>query len=50
MQAVQHDLPRVDAATQLKRQLYWEGVLKQLDTIKAAQLSAPERIDFAATV
>ncbi|WP_395407690.1 DUF885 domain-containing protein [Pseudoduganella sp. UC29_106] len=47
VQAVQRDLPRVDTATQLKRQQYWEGVLKQLDTIKPAQLSAPERINFA---
>jgi uncharacterized protein (DUF885 family) len=47
VQGVQRELPRVDAATQMKRQQYWEGVLKQLDTIKPAQLSAPERINFA---
>jgi uncharacterized protein (DUF885 family) len=47
VQAVQRELPRVDATTQQKRQQYWEGVLKQLDTIKPAQLSAPERINFA---
>jgi len=45
--AVQRELPKVDAATQMKRQQYWEGVLKQLDTIKPAQLSAQERINYA---
>jgi uncharacterized protein (DUF885 family) len=47
VQAVQRDLPKVDAATQLKRQQYWEGVLKQLESIKPAQLSASERINYA---
>jgi uncharacterized protein (DUF885 family) len=47
VQGVQRNLPKVDAATQLKRQQYWEGVLKQLESIKPAQLSAPERINFA---
>ena len=47
VQGVQRDLPKVDAATQQKRLQYWEAVLKQLDTIKPAQLSASERINFA---
>ena len=40
-------LPQVDPAVQLKRQQYWEGILKQLDMVKATQLSAPERINYA---
>ncbi|AKU21474.1 DUF885 family protein [Massilia sp. NR 4-1] len=40
-------LPRVDPATQLARQRYWEGVLKGLDAIPAARLSAAERINYA---
>jgi uncharacterized protein (DUF885 family) len=45
--AIRGDLPRVDAATQLARQRYWEGVLKKLDALPAAKLSAAERINFA---
>ncbi|WP_256077275.1 DUF885 family protein [Massilia sp. YIM B04103] len=40
-------LPRVDPATQRARQQYWEGVLKGLDAIPAAKLSAAERINYA---
>ncbi|NVD97363.1 DUF885 family protein [Massilia sp. BJB1822] len=40
-------LPRVDAATQQARQQYWESVLKGLDAIPAARLSAAERINYA---
>ncbi|UTY60013.1 DUF885 family protein [Massilia sp. erpn] len=40
-------LPRVDPATQQMRQQYWEGVLKGLDAIPAAKLSAAERINYA---
>jgi len=46
-EAIRGDLPRVDAATQLVRQRYWEGVLKKLDALPAAKLSAAERINFA---
>ncbi len=40
-------LPKIDPATQLARQRYWEGTLRRLDAVDAAKLSAPERIDFA---
>lgn len=38
---------RVDAAAQEARRVYWEGILKELDGIKPAELSAPERVNFA---
>jgi len=38
-------LPRVDAAAQKARLAYWTSVLKQLDAIDVAALSAPERLN-----
>ena len=38
-------LPRVDAAAQKARLAYWTSVLKQLDAIDVATLSAPERLN-----
>ncbi|MEN3278437.1 MAG: hypothetical protein V7631_4227 [Massilia sp.] len=43
---VRPELPRVDAATQAARLTHWQGVLRQLDAIKPAALSAPERINY----
>ena len=40
-------LPKVDAATQEMRQHYYEGVLKRLDTVRRAQLSRDEQINYA---
>lgn len=40
-------LPRVDAPAQEARRLYWEGILKELDGVKAAELSPAERVNFA---
>ncbi|UGQ48260.1 DUF885 domain-containing protein [Massilia endophytica] len=45
--AIRPDLPRVDAATQLARQRYWEGVLKQLDALQPSRLSPAEQVNFA---
>ncbi|MYM84758.1 DUF885 family protein [Duganella sp. FT50W] len=39
-------LPQIDAATQNKRLVYWQGVMKKLDGIKESRLSAPERINY----
>ena len=39
--------PRVDAAAQEARRLYWAGILKELDAIDPAALSPAERINFA---
>jgi uncharacterized protein (DUF885 family) len=39
-------LPHVDLATQQARMQYWQGVLKKLDGVPQAKLSAPERINF----
>jgi uncharacterized protein (DUF885 family) len=39
-------LPKVDAATQEMRQHYYEGVLKRLDTVRRAQLSRDEQINY----
>jgi uncharacterized protein (DUF885 family) len=41
------ELPHVDAATQEARRRYWEAVLKQLDAVRPAELSAAERINYA---
>jgi uncharacterized protein (DUF885 family) len=41
------ELPHVDAATQEARRRYWEAVLKQLDAVRTAELSAAERINYA---
>lgn len=43
---VSPSLPRIDAATQNKRLAYWQDVMKKLDGIKEARLSAPERINY----
>ncbi len=40
-------LARVDAPVQEARQRYWEGILKELDTIRPADLSPGERVNFA---
>ncbi|BDT59652.1 hypothetical protein MasN3_31460 [Massilia varians] len=38
---------RVDAQAQERRRAYWEGILKELDAIRPADLSADERINFS---
>lgn len=38
---------RVDAQAQERRRAYWEGIMKELDAIRPADLSADERINFA---
>src|SRR5471030_934798 len=43
---VSSGLPHIDAATQQKRLAYWLGVMKRLDGVAPAQLSAPERINY----
>nr|WP_245778915.1 DUF885 family protein [Dokdonella immobilis] len=40
-------LPSVDAATQRERLRVWDDVLRQLDALSVAELSASERINFA---
>lgn len=40
-------LPHVDAATQKERLRLWDDVLRQLDALPLAELSASERINFA---
>ena len=40
-------MARVDAPAQEARRAYWEGILKELDGIRPAELSAAERINFA---
>ncbi len=40
-------LDQVDAASQQQRLEYWQGVLKQLDGIDAAQLSPANQINYA---
>ncbi|MFC0254521.1 DUF885 domain-containing protein [Massilia consociata] len=40
-------LARVDAPAQEARRQYWEGILKELDTIRPAELSPAERVNFA---
>ncbi|QGZ42512.1 uncharacterized protein (DUF885 family) [Pseudoduganella flava] len=44
---IRANLPKVDAATQLARQRYWENVLKQLDGVAANKLSPAEQVNFA---
>jgi uncharacterized protein (DUF885 family) len=41
------ELPKVDARTQAARLAQWQGVLRRLDGIRPADLSPPERINFA---
>ncbi|TFW32993.1 DUF885 domain-containing protein [Massilia horti] len=38
-------LPRADAKTQQQRLAYWQGVMKQLDTLDPSALSPAERVD-----
>ncbi len=40
-------LPHVDAATQKERLRLWDDVLRELDALPLAELSAAERINFA---
>jgi uncharacterized protein (DUF885 family) len=40
-------LPRVDPESQMRRLAYWERILRELDTIPLAELSAEERINAA---
>ncbi|MBQ5940789.1 MULTISPECIES: DUF885 family protein [unclassified Massilia] len=44
---VSPDIARVDGPAQEARRLYWEGILKELDAIRPANLSPNERINFA---
>ncbi|NNG21784.1 DUF885 domain-containing protein [Telluria aromaticivorans] len=46
-QGVSPVLARVDALVQEARQRYWEGILKELDAIRPADLSPGERVNFA---
>lgn len=43
---VKRVLPHVDAKTQQARLAYWQGVMRQLDGVKPAELSAAERINY----
>ena len=43
---VEPGFARVDAASQAARLAYWQGVLRRLDAIDSARLSAPARIDY----
>jgi len=43
---VQNRLPKVDPASQQARLHMWQGVLKQLDAIPRAQLSAAEQLNY----
>ncbi|MGG7606690.1 DUF885 domain-containing protein [Massilia sp. BKSP1R2A-1] len=38
---------RVDAPAQEARRVYWEGILRELDGVKPAELSPRERINYA---
>ena len=44
---VRDALPKVDARTQAARLAMWEGVLRQLDGIRAADLSRAEQVNYA---
>ena len=44
---VSAEIARVDAPAQEARRVYWEGILKELDAIRPAELSPNERINFA---
>ncbi len=46
-QALRDRFPKVDAATQAERLRYWREVLKDLKTIKVAELPAEERVNYA---
>jgi uncharacterized protein (DUF885 family) len=41
------ELPHVDAKAQAQRLAYWKNVMKQLDGVRPAELSAPERLNYA---
>lgn len=41
------DLPHVDARTQQARLAYWQGVMKKLDAVAPARLSAGEKVNYA---
>jgi uncharacterized protein (DUF885 family) len=45
-QRVKAHLPKVDAATQHAKLLHWQGVMKQLDGVKAAGLSPKEHLNY----
>ncbi|WP_296948888.1 DUF885 family protein [uncultured Massilia sp.] len=45
--AARGELGRVDARTQAVRLAYWEDVLRRLDAIKPAALSAAAQVDYA---
>src|SRR5450830_155438 len=40
-------LPKIDPATQLARQRYWEATLRKLDAVDAGKLSPSGKIDYA---
>lgn len=44
---IRSELPHVDAASQAERLGYWQNVMKQLDGVLPADLSAPERVNYA---
>jgi uncharacterized protein (DUF885 family) len=44
---VSAELPHVDARIQQSRLSYWQGVMKQLDAVAPAELSAAARVDYA---
>ncbi|MBQ5946818.1 DUF885 family protein [Massilia sp. ST3] len=44
---VSPDIARVDAPAQEARLVYWQGILKELDAIRPAELSPGQRINFA---
>ena len=44
---IQDHLPKVDPAAQQMRLHYWEDVLRKLEAIDPAQLSAKERLNYA---
>ncbi len=45
--AARGELARVDARTQAARLAYWEDVLRRLDTVRPAALSAAAQVDYA---
>jgi uncharacterized protein (DUF885 family) len=45
-QRVKAHLPKVDAATQQAKLVHWQGVMKQLDGVKAAGLSPKEHLNY----
>ena len=45
-QKILAELPSVDAATQQAKLKHWQGVLRQVDTLKPAALSETERVNY----